>query len=164
MDVRYIKIIDELEITELLDFYKEKESFLVWNQVDTKGQQLGIQYASNQDPWISATDRVKIQSQYFFLTNPFFKDSVFESVVKKYKLFRSRLLWLFPKNCYSMHNDDTPRIHIPLVTNPDSFIVFKDGIVAHLEVGKVYWVNTRQMHTAMNGGNESRLHLVGCIN
>lgn len=163
MKEHYIKIVDEIKIKPLLDYYNEHEKNFIWNTKDNKGKQSGLQYALNQDPWLSATERVKIKSRYFFLINPYFKNSIFENIITKYKLFRTRLLWLHSQNCYSMHFDDTPRIHIPLTTNSDSFIIFKDGVVEHLEIGKIYWVNTCKIHTAMNGGETSRLHLVGCI-
>lgn len=158
-----LEIIDNIIIDDLIDFYEKNQSQIIWKEIENKGKQTGLQYALNQDIWLGATQRTKIKSKYFFLTNPFFTNTVFDDVIKKYKLFRTRLLWLNPRSCYSMHFDDSPRIHIPIFTNPDSFFVFKKGIVEHLEVGKVYWVDTREVHTAINGGEHPRLHLVGCV-
>lgn len=162
MKENYIKVIDNIEIEHLLKFYRENQEKFVWKDINDKGKQTGLQYALNRDPWLSATGRTDIRSKYFFLTNPFFKDSVFEYIIKKYNLIRTRLLWLSPQSCYTMHFDDSPRIHIPLITNQDSFLIFRDGIVEHLQIGKVYWVDTRKFHTAINGGESPRLHLVGC--
>lgn len=158
----YIKIIDLIDINDLLNFYYQHQADFIWKDIDNKGKQSGLQYALNRDPWLSATERTDIPSKYFFLTNNFFKNSPFDEVIKKFNLTRTRLLWLNPYSCYTMHFDDSPRIHIPLITNSDSFVVFKDGIVEHLEIGKVYWVDTRKTHTAINGGELARLHLVGC--
>ena len=72
-------------------------------------------------------------------------------------------MWMGGKSCYSMHRDQTPRLHIPLVTNPQCYIVFQKGQVEHLTTGSVYWVDTRLEHTAMNGSDVDRLHLVGSI-
>jgi hypothetical protein len=159
----FIEIIDIINIDDLVDFYQKNQNQFVWNDFDKKGKQTGLQYAKNLDIWLGATDRTKIKSHNFSHINPFFENSIFENIIKKYKLFRTRFLWLNFQSCYSMHFDDTPRIHVPLITNPDAFIVFKSGLVQHLEIGKVYWVNTREMHTAINGGIEPRLHLVGCV-
>jgi hypothetical protein len=158
-----VEIIDNINTGDLIDFYNKNEDHITWKEIDNKGRQTSLQYAINHDIWLGATERTQIKSKYFFLTNPFFHNSEFENILKKYKLFRTRLLWLNSQSCYSMHFDDTPRIHIPLITNEDSFIVFKTGIVEHLEVGKVYWVDTRETHTAINGGEKPRLHLVGCV-
>jgi hypothetical protein len=159
---KFINEIDEIEVKDLLEFYNNNENNFKWHEIG-KGKQSGLQYFPGQDPWISATGRTSIESKRFVLVNTFFKNSIFEDIIKKYKLFRTRLLWLNFQSCYSMHFDDSPRIHIPLITNPDAFIVFKKGIVQHLEIGKVYWVNTCEMHSAINGGEQSRLHLVGCV-
>lgn len=158
-----VKIIDNISIDDMIDFYQKNEDKFIWKEIKNKGKQTSLQYAINHDVWLGATERTKIKSKYFFLINPFFQDTVFKDIIQKYKLFRTRLLWLNAQSCYSMHFDDSPRIHIPLITNPDSYIVFKDGKVEHLEAGKVYWIDTRETHTAINGGDHARLHLVGCL-
>ena len=158
-----IELVDEIVIDEMIDFYKKNEDQFIWKQIENKGKQTSLQYALNHDVWLGATDRTKINSKYFFLINPFFQNTAFTEVIKKYKLFRTRLLWLNGQSCYSMHFDDTPRIHIPLITNEDSFIIFKQGTMKNLEAGKVYWIDTRERHTAVNSGINPRLHLVGCV-
>jgi hypothetical protein len=159
----FVEVIDNIDVNDLIDFYQKNQDQFVWKEINNKGKQTSLQYSENFDIWLGATERIKIKSQNFSHINPFFENSIFEDIIKKYKLFRTRFLWLNFQSCYSMHFDDSPRIHIPLITNPDAFIVFKKGIVQHLEVGKVYWVNTCEMHTAINGGEQSRLHLVGGV-
>lgn len=61
------------------------------------------------------------------------------------------------------HADTTPRVHIPLITNPQSWFIFKNGMTINLDVGKVYWLDTRREHTAINGSDDWRLHLVGVV-
>ena len=72
-------------------------------------------------------------------------------------------MWIYPWSCYSVHKDLTPRIHIPIITNPQNFIVFKYSPMEHLSLGNVYWVDTTQYHTAINGSDDARLHLVGIV-
>jgi hypothetical protein len=62
-----------------------------------------------------------------------------------------------------MHYDKNPRIHIPLLTNPECYFVFKNGMIQHLEVGSSYWVDTRLHHTFINCSAQKRLHLVGVV-
>lgn len=77
-------------------------------------------------------------------------------------IVRMRLMRMLPKTCYSMHVDDSPRIHIPIVSNRQSFLVFQEHGAFHLPAdGSTYWVNTMQSHSAMNGDeNEARIHLL----
>lgn len=62
-----------------------------------------------------------------------------------------------------MHKDESPRIHIPLISNPECYFVFQQSIVTHLSVGQVWWVDTRHRHTFMNASTQDRLHLVGAV-
>ena len=56
------------------------------------------------------------------------------------------------------------RIHLPLVSNPD--VVFEgwlpDGrfVRRHMQVGQVWYLDTRKPHRAVNGGTTDRIHLV----
>ena len=73
---------------------------------------------------------------------------------------RVRMLTLQPNSCYSFHADkDGWRLHIPLVTNVDSFLVV-DGKLWHLPVGNIYLIKVLDFHCAMNAGTESRVHIV----
>jgi hypothetical protein len=96
--------------------------------------------------------------------NPYFKDTIFEKLIVDYKLYRTRLMWVNKMSCYSIHKDSTPRIHIPLVTNPECYFVFKDDAsFIHMETGHVYWADTRKNHTFINCSEMERLHLVGVV-
>lgn len=77
---------------------------------------------------------------------------------------RVRLLCMTPKSTYSFHLDlDAWRVHIPLVTNPDAFVIV-DGKLWHMEVGKAYLMKVEDYHCAINAGDENRIHIVfdGC--
>jgi len=73
---------------------------------------------------------------------------------------RVRLFLLTPGTNYNMHGDqDFYRIHIPLITNDESFLIV-DNRLWHLECGYIYWVKVRDKHTAINAGKTNRIHLV----
>lgn len=74
---------------------------------------------------------------------------------------RVRLMSLPPKTCYSYHVDGKNewRLHIPFITNEDSFLVM-NGETWHLPLGNAYIINTSVKHTAVNCGNTTRIHLV----
>lgn len=77
------------------------------------------------------------------------------------RIGRVRLMNLAPKACYSLHRDPTVRYHIAIETNPQAFLIFAQGGLRHLpEDGFCYRVDTRNVHSAMNGGATERIHLV----
>lgn len=158
-----IKVIESFRIAPLLACYFKIEREIVWTDYRNKGRQAGLQFKEVEDPWSSAVGVSKGAELAYTNLNPFFKNTIFEEIINKYNLLRTRLMWISPMSCYSMHKDTTPRIHLPLITNPECYFVFKQGIVEHLKAGKVYQTNTLEDHTFINCSNQSRLHLVGVI-
>ena len=157
-----IKILNSLDIDPILDCFQKLETGIVWTNYGHKGKQAGLQFKNSEDPWTSAVGNQGQELLYSTL-NSYFENTEFENIIKKYNLKRTRLMWVGPYACYSMHQDTTPRIHIPLITNPECYFVFKDGGIEHLPVGNVYWTNTTKLHTFMNCSDQHRLHLVGII-
>ena len=162
-----IKTIKSIDINPLIEFYNKIESNIIWTEYGHKGKQAGLQYYDLEDPWTSAVGPSRgikpgKELQYEKL-NPFFKDTIFEEIIKEYDLKKARLMWIYPFACYTMHNDATPRIHIPLITNSGCYFVFKNGLIEHLKIGASYWVDTRLFHTFMNCSEHKRLHLIGVV-
>lgn len=156
-----IKLIQNIDINPILDEYFKLEDDMVWTEYGHKGKQTGLQYIDSEDPWTSAVGLCKTEESAYSQLNPFFKDTIFEQIIKEHNLIRTRLMWVYPFACYSMHRDSSPRIHIPLITNVDCYFVFKEGLIEHLKTGSVYWVNTQLWHTFINCTTKKRLHLVG---
>lgn len=154
--------IDTIDIQPVLTSFLELDKDITWTKYN-QGKQTGLQYKVNEDPWTSAVGKSKGTELEYTELNPFFKGTVFESIIKQYNLKRTRLMWVNPKSCYSIHTDDTPRIHIPLITNPECYFLFKPGLMYHLPVETVWWVNTKLLHTFLNCSDEPRLHLVGVV-
>lgn len=82
-----------------------------------------------------------------------------------FKLYRSRLMVIQPRTCYSIHTDRTPRIHIAIDTHPQARFIFTNPPALRFipADGSVWWVDTRQEHTALNGSLKPRIHLVACL-
>lgn len=147
-------------------FLKEANSVKVklglgWNQV----KQIGIQgHKPDLDPleeWKSSIGRgTGIQYPETYFKYPLFDIPLINRFIEKYGLVRTRIMGMQEKSCYTAHNDLSKRIHIPLISNPDCFIMVEDRVY-HLEPGKVYLVNTTLKHTAINASKNFRLHLVG---
>lgn len=99
--------------------------------------------------------------------NPKFKGTYFEHVheelSKRFPVGRTRILSKGLYNCNSWHRDPEPRLHIPLITNPGSLFVVNHH-VTHLPAdGSVYFTDTRGYHTALNGGETHRVHIVAAL-
>lgn len=99
--------------------------------------------------------------------NPEFAGTYFEHVhteiAKRFPIGRTRVLSKGLYNCNSWHRDPEPRLHIPVVTNPGSLFVVNHH-VTHLPAdGSVYFTDTRAYHTALNGGETRRVHIVAAL-
>jgi hypothetical protein len=158
-----VKIVGSVDTDALLEAYSALEEKIVWTDMG-KGKQAGLQHRVNEDPWTSAVGRSNGNEISYTELNPFFKDTIFEELINKYNLLKTRFMWVYPMSCYSMHKDETPRIHIPLVTNPGNYFVFKQTPPLHLTTGVAHWTDTRMFHTFMNCSDLPRLHIVGAVN
>ena len=159
--MKYFNVIDTIDTDYILNELNTIEN-IVWTDF-SQGRQVGLQYKLGEDPWTSAVGESQGNETQYIELNPFFKNTIFETIIKKYNLKRTRLMWVNEKSCYSLHSDETPRIHIPLITNPECYFLFNPGSLHHLTAGSVWWVNTKLRHTFLNCSNHSRLHLVGVV-
>ena len=92
----------------------------------------------------------------------YFKE-VYETLRKKFKLGRVRLLLKEPRSTLSWHKDPECRLHIPIVTNKGCSMVI-ENVAKHLPAdGKVWITNNTKYHNFFNGGEQSRVHLVACV-
>jgi len=76
-------------------------------------------------------------------------------------MFRTRVMMMKPHRCYSYHKDPTPRIHIPLITDEKCMLIVDDKVIRLPADGNYYKIDTTLYHTALNGSNIERIHLVG---
>lgn len=85
------------------------------------------------------------------------------SILSELGMYRTRLMNMKPKTCYSYHWDPTKRMHIPLITNENNFFVIDDEVSRYPADGSYYLVDTTKKHTFVNASFENRLHIVGCV-
>lgn len=159
--MQYFNVIDTIDTDYILNDLNKLNN-IVWTNY-TQGRQTGLQYKLGEDPWTSAVGGSQGNETQYIELNPFFKNTIFETIIEKYNLKRTRLMWVNEKSCYSLHFDETPRIHIPLITNPECYFLFNPGSLHHLAADSVWWVNTKLRHTFLNCSGHSRLHLVGVV-
>ena len=124
--------------------------------------------------WLRADDRYieepreeLVPEIEFSEFNPAFSGTYFEYVVdelaKRFPIGRTRVLSKAVYNCNSWHRDPEPRLHIPIITNPGSLFIVNHH-VTHLPAdGSVYFTDTRGYHTAINGGETRRVHIVATL-
>ncbi|MDA8932934.1 aspartyl/asparaginyl beta-hydroxylase domain-containing protein [Candidatus Pelagibacter ubique] len=106
------------------------------------------------------------ESKYTHLVSEFedtyFKE-VYETLSKRFKLGRVRLLLKEPRSTLSWHKDPEPRLHIPIITNPGCSMVI-ENVAKHLPAdGNVTITNNTKYHNFFNGGEQDRIHLVACL-
>lgn len=157
------KIISEVDSQVILNYYLSIEKEIVWFDSGPKGRQSGIQYANNEDPYLSATGRARFSDKEFYKLNSFYSNTIIEELIKQHKLYRTRWMWVNPFSCYSIHNDYSPRIHIPIITNSQCLFLFPPDQTFHLKTNMVYYVDTTKKHTFINCSEQPRLHLIGAV-
>ena len=90
-------------------------------------------------------------------------EEVYNTLKKKFKLGRVRILLKEPRSTLSWHRDPEPRLHIPIITNPGCKMVIED-VAKHMPAdGSVTITNNTKYHNFFNGGEQNRIHLVACV-
>ena len=131
----------------------QKARGLYWTKPDKSGKEV------SRDVGINEEDYSEFISDY---ENTYFKE-VFDTLSKKYKLGRVRILLKEPRSTLSWHRDPEPRLHIPIITNPGCLMVI-ENVAKHMPAdGSVWITNNTKYHNAFNGGEENRIHLVACV-
>lgn len=123
--------------------------------------------ADDPDNWLAGSgrvDRAHVNEREFCFINSAIRGSVLDYYIQKYKAYRTRIMIMPPRHCYSVHPDPTPRIHIPIVTNNQAWMVWPyNNQCYQLATGISYWTDTRKYHTFINGENVKRIHIVMCV-
>ena len=96
------------------------------------------------------------------LQDTYFKE-VYDTLSKKFKLGRVRILLKEPRSTLSWHKDPECRLHVPIITNKGCSMVI-ENVAKHLPAdGKVWITNNTKYHNFFNGGEQARIHLVACV-
>ena len=118
----------------------------------------------NSDPYYGIGKLKDLNHSEEEFTNPIFDMPYVNSILKNLNMYRTRLMKMPPYTCYSYHQDPTPRMHIPIITHENCFMVI-DDIVHRYPVGNWYLIDTTKRHTFINASTDcTRIHIVGCIN
>ncbi len=104
----------------------------------------------------------------YSVVNEEFRGGAIEELLNKlpFRHGRVRLMRLAPKTCLSIHADSTRRYHYAVTTSPDCFLVEMqgaEGTFHHIPAdGRLYEMDARLTHTAVNTGRDGRVHIVIC--
>ena len=131
---------------------------LKWGQICLQGVK------GNNDPFLGrgkVVDIIKKGYKETDFTYLLFDMPYTNSIINNLNLCRTRIMNLKYKTCYSYHQDLTKRIHIPLVTNENCWIIIEKEVKHYPADGNWYEINTTKKHTAVNASWEDRIHLVG---
>ena len=134
-----------------------------WTENDLSGRY----WLRGDDRYVEEAREDLVPEKAFSEFNPDFAGTYFEEVycqlATRFPIGRMRVLSKGLYNCNSWHRDPEPRLHIPIVTNPGSLFVVNHH-VTHLPAdGSVYFTDTRGYHTALNGGETRRVHIVAAL-
>ena len=124
-----------------------------WTRPDSSGTEVTRDVSVEEEKYSEFIDDYK---------DTYFKD-VYETLSKKYKLGRVRILLKQPRSTLSWHRDPEPRLHIPIITNPGCIMVI-DNVAKHMPADGHAWItNNTKYHNFFNGGEEDRIHIVACV-
>ena len=124
-----------------------------WTKPDSSGKE------AMRDEMIDESAYSEFIEEY---KETYFKE-VFDTLSKKYKLGRVRILLKEPRSTLSWHRDPEPRLHIPIITNKGCRMVIED-VCKHMPAdGSVTITNNTKYHNFFNGGEQNRIHLVACV-
>lgn len=164
IDSRFKKYNFQIDLQRLKE---ETEKLLFDSSTGKYRTQMSLQTNGTSD-WDSSTGTREGQDEgQWDQIHPELAGSWWDSFLKSFpfKLYRTRLMTMHPRTCYSIHSDSNPRIHIPIVTHRQArFIFTTPPAIRHLPAdGSVWWVDTTKEHSAMNGSTIDRIHLVACL-
>jgi aspartyl/asparaginyl beta-hydroxylase (cupin superfamily) len=96
------------------------------------------------------------------LDNTYFK-FVYEKINEFFEVGRCRVIKMPPRTTLSWHRDPEKRIHLAIKTNYGARM-FIEHTGHHIPAdGNIYLTDNTKYHTAINGGEEDRIHLVATV-
>ncbi len=136
-------------------------------EIETANDLSGLFHTRVDDSYQEVAREERVNEFAFTEFVPAFQHSYFQHVWETLKeiapIGRMRVLSKGLYNCNSWHRDPEPRLHIPVISNPGSLFIVNHH-VTHLPAdGSVYFTDTRGYHTALNGGESQRVHIVAAL-
>lgn len=87
---------------------------------------------------------------------------IYHYIKNNFNVGRVRLMRIPPRKVMSWHFDNTLRLHYPIKTSIGCRMVIEEES-KHLPANTWWITNTYNHHTAFNGSDDYRIHLVACL-
>ena len=124
-----------------------------WTKPDSSFEEM------EREPYIDETRYTLFNPK---LNNTYFK-FVYEKINEFFKVGRCRVIKMPPRTTLSWHRDPEKRIHLAIKTNYGARM-FIEHTGHHIPAdGNIYLTDNTKYHTAINGGEEDRIHLVATV-
>lgn len=122
------------------------------------------------EDWFTGVGKLKLLTEQdekkYRHIQPSLKGTNIEKLLSSTPLpvYRSRIMKVDPKRCYSIHHDMSCRLHLAIKTNESCLFLFPElSKYNHIPVDRgVYLVDTRETHSFVNCGEDERVHIVMC--
>lgn len=159
-----VQMIEE-QIEDFSDMVDEVSALI--DEIGLQDNQINCQKLHDgPDDWTTGVGAVseleeKNECKYHIIQKKLENSSI-EKYIIKYQAYRTRIMILPPRKCYSVHKDLGYRIHIPIVTNHQNWMIWpEENTCVQLSTGNIYLTNTIKTHTFINGDSHiNRIHIV----
>lgn len=169
----FAKVIDhDHDISKYLSIIEEFPYQPISKDSNPYYESIGLQYSNPDSPYYDSVETVwymddrhtEIKNTESVLNWKSWNDLGLKLQLNNYDLYRTRVLKAKP-GCNSVwHIDYDWRYHIPLVTNKDCIIRYRDTEIHMPATGHAYINNAGFMHKFENKGNADRYHICGILN
>jgi hypothetical protein len=144
------------------------EIFEIVNRVGFEDNQVILQSLTDNEEWhtgVGALEELEEKDELkYAIINHSIEHTEIAKIIQKYQGFRARIMRMDSRRCYSVHKDPTARIHIPIETNDQCWMVWPyNNLCASMPTGNIYFVDTTKSHTFLNAGLDPRIHLMFCV-
>lgn len=143
----------QLEIDFIVNNYGWHDTQIALQSRDGKSWHEGLSRSNSKD--FKETDFSVLNTKPHWELTKFITEN---------NLYRTRILKLLPKVCYTYHQDWTKRVHLAVTTHPFCFMVENNTLIHIPADSHPYLVDTTQPHLALNASIDyERIHIVGCV-
>lgn len=147
------------------NFERLKEEVLSLVEKHTGFNQIILQSKIPEvEDWRTGTGSITEPDSLYCYLNKSLVGTAIADIIESQQVVRSRIMIMPPRQCYSVHQDKAQRIHIPIVTSSQAWMIWPyKQVCSRLIAGRKYLTDTREHHTFINGDLENRIHLVLCL-